>query len=493
MKHRPASTRLNPMTQHYPDIRFFIDGQWTLGSPAVTAFQDIVNPANESVLGRLPVANAAVTSAAIAAAHAAQKAWRDTPPARRAEVVQRASQLLRERVPIIAALSSLEMGTPVKDTRNYALRAADFVEWDAGEARRLYGYVTPSEPGLRQMVLPEPVGPVAAFAPWNAPVLTPCRKIGSALAAGCTVVIKAAEETPACAMAVVQAFADAGAAPGTVNLLFGDPAQISEQLIAAPQMRMVTFTGSVPIGKHLAQLAAREMKPVLMELGGHAPVLICEDADIEQAVARCAPAKFRNGGQACIAPTRFFIHASVYDRFVSAFVHAAKALRVGDPFAENVDIGPLANPRRLNAIDALVRDAVERGARALCGGHRIGQSGYFYAPTVLADIPPDARVLREEPFGPVACLIRYTSEDEAVAQANALPYGLAGYVFTRDAARADRLSRALECGAVAINHTVVSTSGIPFGGVKESGHGREGGALGVRSYTVDKTITHSHI
>jgi len=481
------------MTQHYPDIRFFVDGQWTLGNPAVTTFQNVVNPADETVLGRLPVANATITDAAIAAAHAAQKAWRDTSPARRAEVVQRASQLLRERAATIAALSSLEMGTPVKDTRNYALRAADIVEWDAAEARRLYGYVTPSEPGLRQMVVPEPVGPVAAFAPWNAPVLTPCRKIGSALAAGCTIVIKAAEETPACAMAVVQAFADAGAPPGTINLLFGNPAQVSEQLITAPQIRMVTFTGSVPIGKHLAQLAAREMKPVLMELGGHAPVLICEDADIEQAVTRCAPSKFRNGGQACIAPTRFFVHASVYEHFASAFVSAAKAFRIGDPFAEGVEIGPLANPRRLNAIEALVRDAAARGARVLCGGHRLDRPGYFFAPTVLADIPSDARVLSEEPFGPVACLIRYTDEEQAVAQANALPYGLAGYVFTRDAARADRLSRALECGAVAINHLVVSTSGIPFGGVKESGIGREGGAQGVRSYTVDKTITHSHI
>jgi len=481
------------MTQSYPDIKFFIDGEWTLGSPAATKFQEIINPSDESVLGQLPIATPSITSAALAAAYAGQEKWRNINPARRAEVVFGASRLLRERVETIASLSACELGTPIKDARNYVLRAADILEWDAAEGRRLYGRVVPSDPGLRQMVVPEPIGVVAAFTPWNAPVLTPCRKIGSALAAGCSIIMKAAEETPACAMAVVQAFVDAGAPPGVIGLLFGDPGRVSEQLIAAPQVRMVTFTGSVPIGKHLAQLAAREMKPVLMELGGHAPVIVCEDADIEQAVARCVPAKFRNGGQACIAPTRFFVHDAVYQRFASALVDATKSLKIGAPFDDDVAVGPLANPRRLNAVDALVRDAVARGARLLCGGHHINKPGYFFEPTVLADIPHDARVLNEEPFGPIACLMTYKDLHEVVRHANALPYGLAGYVFTRDAARADFLSRALECGAVAINHLTVSTTGIPFGGVKESGYGREGGTEGVRSYTVAKTITHSHV
>ena len=479
------------MTDIYPTIKFFIDGEWTTGDPG-TRFFDVVNPSDETILGRAPAANAATLASALAAARSGHTIWRNTNPTLRSELILRACRLLRERLDHVALVSAMELGTPLTDSRSYVLRAVELMEWDAAEGRRLYGRVVPSERGLRQMVVPEPVGIVAAFTPWNAPVLSPCRKIGSALSAGCAIILKAAEETPASAMAVVQAFADAGLPPGVIGLLYGNPELVSSTLIEAPDVRMVTFTGSVPVGKRLASLAAQQMKAILMELGGHAPVIVCEDADIEAAAARCTPAKFRNGGQACIAPTRFFIHDSVYRTFTEAMLERVRQLKVGSPLTPGVTVGPLVNARRLQNIEGLVQDARARGAKLLCGGERIGTSGFFYAPTVLADVPPSARVLHEEPFGPVACLSSYTDLDQALALANALPFGLAGYVFTRDAARADYLSRELQCGAVAINHLTVSTTGIPFGGIKDSGSGREGGTEGVRSYTVAKTITHLH-
>ncbi|MFG1193336.1 NAD-dependent succinate-semialdehyde dehydrogenase [Xanthobacter flavus] len=480
------------MTLAYPEVRFHIHGSWTLGHPPVRSFLDVEDPSEGTLIGQVPEATHAVIDAALASARSGLSAWRSIGPARRADLILEACRLLRKRVDEIAALSARELGTPYADARNYVLRAADIVEWDANEGRRLYGRVVPSDPGLRQIVVPEPVGIVAAFTPWNAPVLTSCRKIGSALAAGCAIIVKAAEETPASAMAVVQAFVDAGVPAGVINLLFGNPSLVSERLIDAPEVRMVTFTGSVPIGKQLAQRAAARMKPMLMELGGHAPVIVCEDADVQSAAVRCVTAKYRNGGQACIAPTRFFVHDRVYDAFEDAFAAATRALKIGGPFEPGVAVGPLANERRQRAVDALVKDARTQGARVVCGGELSGGAGYFYPPTVLADVPHSARVLHEEPFGPLACLARFTDLDEAIAAANAVPYGLAGYAFGRAASPLNRIAEKLECGAVAINHLTVSTSGIPFGGMKDSGIGREGGVEGVRCYTVSKTITHLH-
>ena len=301
--------------------------------------------------------------------------------------------------------------------------------------------------------------------------------------------MKGAEETPASTMAVVQAFVHAGVPPGVLNLVYGDPALISSHLIGSPHTRLVTFTGSAAVGKHLCQLAARQMKPVIMELGGHAPVIVCADADLEAAVQKLVPAKYRNSGQACLAPSRFFIERSVLPRFAELFVAAASKVKVGPAFQADTTMGPLANAKRLAAIESLVSDAVEQGAKVLHGGKRIGERGYFFAPTVLSEVPDSARILREEPFGPVAVLNSWTDLDATIATANSLSYGLASYVFTRSAATAAHISRALECGTVGINHTTVSTSGIPFGGVKESGYGREGGIEGVEGYTIIKTIS----
>lgn len=472
----------------YPQPKLYIDGEWTAGSSDVT--RPVMDPAREEVIAHLPVAAAGDLDRAVAAASRALPGWRATPPLQRCDILMKAAALLRERIEHIAWLTTREQGQPIADSKVHILRGIEIIEWDAQEGRRLYGRIIPSAPGLRQTVVLEPVGVVAAFTPWNAPVFTPCRKIASALAAGCTLILKPAEETPASTLALVQTFIDAGVPPGVLNVVFGDPASISEQLIAAPPVRLVTFTGSVPVGKHLAQLAARAMKPTIMELGGHAPVIICEDADVGAAATRIAGTKFRNSGQACLSPTRIYAHRTIYDRFLDAFVSHARGIRVGPGDEPDSVMGPLANARRMAAVEDLVLDAVRRGGRALAGGSRIGNTGYFYAPTVLVDVPDDARILHEEPFGPVAIVAPYEDEDDVVRRANGLPYGLAGYVFSRSAARADHLAGALECGTVGINHLVVSAVGIPFGGVKESGHGREGGVEGVEGYTVSKTVTH---
>ncbi|MDY0038295.1 MAG: NAD-dependent succinate-semialdehyde dehydrogenase, partial [Zoogloea oleivorans] len=451
---------------------------------------EVINPADGSILGHLPVAGAPELDRAIAAAEKGLRIWRCTPPARRTEVLLKAAVLLRERIELIAPLSTLEVGQPIGDARNYLLRGAEIIDWDANEGRRVYGRIIPSEPGLRQMVVHEPVGVVAALTPWNAPIFTPCRKIASALAAGCSLILKAAEEAPAATMALVQCFIDAGVPPGVLNLVYGDPAMISRYLIEAPAVRLISFTGSVPVGKYLAQLAAQQMKPTIMELGGHAPVIVCADADVQGAAEKIAAAKYRNAGQACIAPSRFYVHESVYASFVERFVAAAEKIKVGPGFEAGVGMGPLANIRRLAAVESLVDDALKRGARAASGGKRLPGPGFFFPPTVLVDVPGDARILSEEPFGPVVTIAPFRELDDAIAQANALPYGLAGYAFTRSAATADKIATELECGAIAINHLTVSTHGIPFGGVKESGIGREGGTEGVAGYTISKTVTH---
>lgn len=471
----------------YPQLKLCIDGQWVAETGAVC---EVINPADGSILGHLPVAGVPELDRAIAAAEKGLRIWRSTPPARRTEVLLKAAVLLRERIELIAPLSTLEVGQPIGDARNYLLRGAEIIDWDANEGRRVYGRIIPSEPGLRQMVVHEPVGVVAALTPWNAPIFTPCRKIASALAAGCSLILKAAEEAPAATMALVQCFIDAGVPPGVLNLVYGDPAMISRYLIEAPAVRLISFTGSVPVGKYLAQLAAQQMKPTIMELGGHAPVIVCADADVQGAAEKIAAAKYRNAGQACIAPSRFYVHESVYASFVERFVAAAEKIKVGPGFEAGVGMGPLANIRRLAAVESLVDDALKRGARAASGGKRLPGPGFFFPPTVLVDVPGDARILSEEPFGPVVTIAPFRELDDAIAQANALPYGLAGYAFTRSAATADKIATELECGAIAINHLTVSTHGIPFGGVKESGIGREGGTEGVAGYTISKTVTH---
>jgi succinate-semialdehyde dehydrogenase / glutarate-semialdehyde dehydrogenase len=343
---------------------------------------------------------------------------------------------------------------------------------------------------MRNTVLRQPIGVVAAFSPWNFPMSSPGRKVAGALSSGCSIILKASEETPAGAYNLVRAFADAGLPPGVLNLVFGVPSEVSSYLIPQPGVRLVTFTGSIPVGKHLSAMAGEHMKPAIMELGGHAPVIVCDDADPESAANTSAVTKSRNSGQVCISPTRFFVQEAIYERFTTAFGEKAKQIKVGDGLDPNTQMGPVANDRRLAAMEALIADAKAKGARVVAGGSRIGNRGYFHELTVLADVPDDGRAMNEEPFGPLALLSPVKTLDEAIEKANSLPFGLAAYAFTRSARNVDQLAERVEVGNLSINHLTASFAETPFGGVKDSGYGREGGTEGLECYTVAKNVSH---
>lgn len=469
----------------YPELALRIGAQWRCSARTLP----VINPADETVLGQLPCADEQDIDDVIAAAQVGLQVWRQTPVAQRSAIILNAVALLRERAERIAAVIVQEQGKTLAQAMGEVQRGCDIIEWDANEGRRLYGRIIPSEPSMQHMVYRQPIGVVAGFSPWNFPFSSPARKVGAALSAGCSLILKPAEETPAVAVLMAQAFEDAGLPAGVLNLVFGHPPMISARLIAHPAVRLAVFTGSVPVGKQLSALAGQHMKPVVMELGGHGPVIICADANAEDAAAQAVGAKSVNAGQACVSPTRFFVHASVFDAFCDAFARHAKALVTGAGDQPGITMGPLANARRLAAISELVDEARERGARVLCGGARQGDRGFFYPMTVLADVPASARVLHEEPFGPIAIINRFETLDEAIAQANALPFGLAAYAFTDSAATIQRLTQEVESGTLVINHFAPSFPETPFGGVKDSGYGREGGAESLEAYTVIKTVS----
>lgn len=470
----------------YPELQLYIGGQWRTSAETIP----VLNPADESLLGQLPVATTADLDDALAAAEAGFRVWSRMAPRARGDVILKACAIMRERIDEIALAITLEHGKPFAASRQEVIRGCEFFEWDAAEGQRMYGRVIPSEAGIRYMVVRQPAGTVAAFSPWNFPMSQPARKIAGALASGCSIILKAAEETPAGAIHIARAFHDAGLPAGVFNLVFGNPDHISRHLIPQDQVRLVAFTGSTNVGRHLTEMAATAMTPVLMELGGHAPVIVCEDADPVRAGILSAERKYRNSGQVCTSPTRFFVHESRYPAFAEAFVARTKALVVGNGMEAATEMGPVANDRRLNALLALGADAQARGAKLLAGGHRIGNRGYFYAPTVLAEVPADARVMQEEPFGPMAVINPVRDLDEAIRAANGLPFGLAGYAFTHSAANVDRLVDELEVGNFSINTLEASVAEVPFGGVKYSGYGREGGAEGLDHYTTIKTVSH---
>jgi succinate-semialdehyde dehydrogenase/glutarate-semialdehyde dehydrogenase len=431
----------------YPDLHLYIDGAWRKTADDLP----VVDPATEKVIGRLPRAGISDLEDAIAAAELGFKTWRRTPPARRAAVLLKAAALMRERQEEIATAITAEHGKPLPQARLEVIRGCEFFEWDAGEATRTYGRVIPSAPGVRYVVHHQPIGVVAAFSPWNFPMSQPCRKVAGAIAAGCSIILKAAEETPAGAVHIARALHDAGLPPGVLNLVFGTPAEISNYLIRQEPVRLVAFTGSTGVGKRLTTLASEFMTPVLMELGGHAPVIVCEDTDVEAAAISGAERKMRNAGQVCTSPTRFFVHESIFDEFTDIFVRRAAETVVGNGFEPGVEMGPLANERRPPALAALVDDAVARGAELRTGGGRWGDKGYFFEPTVLANVPDDADVMQEEPFGPLAVINPIASLDEGIARANSVPYGLAAYGFTNRADYADRMVEGIEAGNVSIN------------------------------------------
>ncbi len=475
-------------TTSYPDTRLLIAGEWSDARSGKTI--PVMNPATGAEIGRVAHADIDDLDRALDAARRGFEVWRNTSAHERAAIMRKAAGLLRERADAIGRLLTQEQGKPFAEARLESIAGADIIEWFADEGRRVYGRIVPSRNlAVQQLVLKEPVGPVAAFTPWNFPINQIVRKIGAALATGCSFLVKAPEETPASPAALLQTFVDAGIPAGVVGLVFGDPAQISNHLIASPIIRKVTFTGSTPVGKQLAALAGQHMKRVTMELGGHAPVIVAEDADVALAVKAAGGAKFRNAGQVCISPTRFLVHNSLRQDFVAALVRHAEGLKLGDGLAEGTTLGPLANPRRLTAMARLMDDARASGARVATGGERVGSAGNFFAPTVLDDVPATADVFNNEPFGPVAAVRGFDKLDEAIAEANRLPYGLAGYAFTRSIKTAHLLGQRLELGMLWINQPAAPSAEMPFGGVKDSGYGTEGGPEALESYLVTKAVS----
>nr|WP_207209563.1 NAD-dependent succinate-semialdehyde dehydrogenase [Frigidibacter mobilis] len=472
----------------YPDTMLFIDGAWTPAAGGKTI--PVLDPATEEQIGSVAWAERADLDAALAAAARGFALWRATSAYDRAKLMRKAAELLRERAGDIGWVMTREQGKPLAQAKMEVLAAADVIDWFAEEARRTYGQVIPSRaPGITQMTVKLPVGPVAAFTPWNFPINQVVRKLSAALAAGCSIIVKAPEETPASPAAMIRCFADAGVPAGVVGLVYGVPAEISEYLIAHPVIRKVTFTGSTPVGKLLASLAGQHMKRATMELGGHAPVIVTADADIDKAIATMATHKFRNAGQVCVSPTRFLVEEAVADRFIDGFTEAAKAVKVGAGTEADTVMGPLANDRRIPALQALVDDAVDHGGRLTTGGRRIGNKGWFFEPTVLADVPLSARIMNEEPFGPVAVINRFASLGDAIAEANRLPFGLAAYAWTGSAAAAGRIAAEVEAGMTTINHLGLALPEVPFGGIKDSGYGTEGGSEAIEAYLDTRFIT----
>lgn len=469
-------------------LNHYIDGAWV--QPTSGKSQEVMNPAKNTPLATLGHASKADLDKALAAAQKGFDTWKKVSAFERGKILRKAAELVRARAGDIAKVLTQEQGKILAEATMEVMSAADVIEWYAEEGRRAYGRIIPARAdGVRNMVIMEPVGPVAGFSPWNFPVTQAVRKLAASLAAGCSIIIKCPEETPGSPIGLVRAFHDAGVPAGVINLVYGVPAEISEYLIPSPIIRKISFTGSVPVGKHLAMLAAQHMKRSTMELGGHSPVLVFDDVDPERVATMMAAMKYRNAGQVCVSPTRFFLHDKVYDKFVSKFTDVAKKLKVGDGLDPESKMGPLANPRRVNAIEAFINDAQEKGAKAPAGGKRIGNQGNFFEPTVLTDVPENARIMKEEPFGPVAVMLRFKDTDDVLSRANSLPYGLASYAFTTNAKTATKVADALDSGMVTINHFGLALPETPFGGVKDSGYGHEGGIEGLQVYMTQKFVS----
>jgi len=472
----------------YPDTLLLIDNAWREAKGGKRI--DVINPATGGKIGQVAHASREDLDQALAAAQRGFETWRALSAHERCTLMRRAAELIRERADAIARLLTQEQGKPLAEARIEVNAGADIIDWFGNEAMRVYGRIIPARnPAAHQMVIKEPVGPVAAFSPWNFPINQIVRKLGAALAAGCSFLVKAPEETPASPAALLACFVDAGIPKGVIGLVYGSPAEISSYLIAHPVIRKISFTGSTVVGKQLAALAGQHMKRVTMELGGHAPVIVAEDADVELAAKITGAAKFRNAGQVCISPTRFLVHKNVKTQFEQALIAHAESLKLGDGLAEGTTLGPLANERRIAALERIVRNASEKGARIATGGQRVGETGNFFAPTVITDVPLDADLFNEEPFGPIAGIRSVESLDEAIQEANRLPYGLSAYAWTRSFKNVTELSRRLEVGMVWINQAATPSAELPFGGVKDSGYGSEGGPEALEAYLVTKAVS----
>jgi len=476
------------MPTSYPDTKLFINGEWR--DALAKENLEIINPATEEVIGKLSHARKEDLDLALVAAEKAFDSWKNVSAYERSKILRKAADIVRSKADEIATLMTMEQGKPLIEAKMETMGAADSIDWYAEEGRRAYGRIIPSRAqGVYQFVFKEPVGVVAAFTPWNFPLNQVVKKVAAAFAAGCTAIVKGPEETPASVAELIKAFDEAGMPKGSINLVYGIPAEISEYLIAHPIVRKVTFTGSTAVGKLLASQAGKHMKRVTMELGGHSPAIVCEDADVKTAVKILSANKFRNAGQVCISPTRFLVHDSVFDEFVEGFVQQAESIKVGNGLDDGVKMGPLAHDRRLTAIEGFVADAVEHGANILTGGKRKGNKGYFFEPTVMTNVSNDSRIMNEEPFGPLAPINSFSSIDEAIEESNRLNYGLAAYAYTNSAKTASYLGYAIESGQVSINHHGLGLVDTPFGGVKDSGYGSEGGPEGLDAYMTTKLVS----
>ena len=472
----------------YANLEMLIDGKFTRGSSGKG--EPVINPATEQTLAELPHAAKSDLEAAVAAAEKGFAAWKAMSAYDRYRILRKGAEIMRGRADAIAKVLTMEQGKVLAEAKIEVVTSADILDWYAEEGRRAYGRIIPGRmPGLRQMVIKEPVGIVAAFTPWNFPALTPMRKIAGALAAGCSIILKPSEETPGTAVEVARCLQEAGLPEGALNVVFGVPAEVSSYLIAHPKVRKISFTGSTAVGKQLMKLAADGMKRTTMELGGHAPVIVFDDVDAASVAKIAAGGKYRNAGQVCISPTRFFVHESKYKQFVDTFTEVASGLKLGDGLDASTQMGPMANARRLEAMDMFVADAKAKGAAVKTGGERPANQGFFYKPTVLADVPLAARIMHEEPFGPIAVVNRFDTLDEAITETNRLPFGLASYAFTRSAETMQRLGLEIDAGMTTINHLGLALPEVPFGGVRESGYGTEGGSEAIEAYLVTKFIT----
>ncbi len=470
----------------YPTLHMLIDGTKVSGGGRRT--HTVVNPATGEALGELPLADPADLDRALEAAAKGFRIWRDSTPQQRAAVLTGAARLMLERQEQIARVATLEQGKTLAETRIEVLMNVGLFNFYAGETQRLYGRQLVRPAGMRSTVTYEPVGPVAAFAPWNFPIGNPGRKLGAPIAAGCSVILKSAEEAPASALAILQCLLDAGLPPSVGQAVYGIPDEVSRHLLGSPIIRKLSFTGSTVVGKHLMKLAADDMKRTTMELGGHGPVLVFDDVDVESVLDTMVPGKFRNAGQVCVSPTRFIVQDGVFGRFRDGFAERARGWKVGNGLDAGVQMGPMANPRRPDAMERMIGGAVAAGGKLHAGGERIGNQGFFYAPSVLSEVPLEAEIMNEEPFGPVAIINPFGSEDAMIAEANRLPYGLAAYSWTNDHKRQNRLAREIETGMFCVNTTMLGGPDTPFGGVKWSGHGHEDGPEGVMACMVLKTV-----
>lgn len=472
----------------YPNVQLHIAGQWRDGEGGKRI--DVLNPSNEEVVGTVAHASVADLDAALEAAARGFAQWKKVSPYDRSKTMRKAADLLRSRADAIARLMTLEQGKPLPEAKMEVMAAGDIIEWFAEESRRTYGQVIPARgEGIYQLAIKEPIGPVAAFTPWNFPINQVVRKLSAALAAGCSIIVKAPEETPASPAELIKCFLEAGVPGDVIGLVYGVPSEISSYLIAHPTIRKVTFTGSTPVGKMLSAMAGQHMKRVTMELGGHAPAMVFDDADVELAAKTLAIAKFRNAGQVCVSPTRFLVQEKVYDQFVASFVGHAKSIQVGDGLAAGTNMGPMANERRVPQMEALIADAKGKGAEIVTGGNRIGNKGYFFEPTVVTGATTDMRAMNEEPFGPVALMRPFKDLAEVVGEANRLPFGLASYAFTSSGKTAQALAAGVEVGMMTINHLGLALPEVPFGGVRDSGYGTEGGSEAIEAYLNTKFVS----